>query len=215
MAGPTADWNTRYAATPRLFGDSPSPLLIQARGLLKAGMRALAIGDGEGRNGVWLAAQGLHVLSVDLSSEALARARARAEALQVPLETECADVTAWEWPKAAFDVIACIFVHFPSADRPDVHRAMIDALKPGGLLILEVFHQDQIASGTGGPSDPDLLYTPDELETAFAACDILTLEQAETDVEVHGACKGRGSVVHLIARRPATLTPERREDDNR
>ncbi len=208
MSGSTADWNTRYAASPQLFGDRPSPLLTGHRALLRPGMRVLAIGDGEGRNGVWLAAQGLDVLSVDQSTEAQARARARADALHVPLETQCVDVTAWEWPQAAFDAIVCIFVHFPSTTRPAIHRAIIDALRPGGLLILEVFHRDQIARGSGGPSDPDLLYTTGELAAAFSDCEILLLEQAETDVEVHGECKGRGSVVHLIARRPSSLTPE-------
>jgi hypothetical protein len=78
---------------------------------------------------------------------------------------------------------------------------MIDALKPGGLLMLEAFHRDQARLGTGGPSDPGLLYTLHELEVAFADCLILTLEQTETDVEVDGRCNGRGSVVHLVARK--------------
>jgi SAM-dependent methyltransferase len=201
MAGTTADWDSRYAATTKLFGDSPSPLLLEHRDLLRPGMEALAIGDGEGRNGVWLAAQGLHVLSVDLSPRALARARARAEGLQVELATLCVDVVEWGWPRAAFDLVACIFVHFPPATRPRVHRAIIDALKPGGLLMLEAFHRDQAARGTGGPSDPDMLYTLHELEESFADCLILSLEQTETDVEVDGRCSGRGAVVHLLARK--------------
>lgn len=201
MAGTTADWDSRYAASQDLFGDKPSPLLIEYRSLMRPGMAALAIGDGEGRNGLWLAEQGLHVLSVDLSPHALARAQARAEARQLELATVCADVLEWDWPVAAFDLVACIFVHFPSAHRPAVLRAMRAALKPGGLMILEAFHRDQAALGTGGPSDPDLLYTLPELEAAFSDDFILRLEQTGTDVEVDGRCRGRGSVVHLAARR--------------
>ncbi len=201
MAGTTADWDSRYAASQNLFGDSPSTLLLEHRSLLRPGMEALAIGDGEGRNGVWLAEQGMHVLSVDLSPHALARAEARAEARGTEIATLCVDVLEWAWPVATFDLVACIFVHFPPARRPFIHRAMIDALKPGGLLMLEAFHRDQVALGTGGPSDPALLYTLHELEAAFAGCLILDLEQTESDVVLDGKCQGTGSVVHLIARK--------------
>ncbi len=209
MAGTTADWDTRYAASGNLFGDDPSPLLLEHSDLLRPGMEALAVGDGEGRNGVWLAQQGLHVLSVDLSPLALARARARAAGRQVEIATLCVDVLEWDWPVAAFDLIACIFVHFPPDRRPAIYKAMIDSLKPGGLLMLESFHRDQIARGTGGPSDPALLPDLHELEEAFAGCLILGLEQTETDVFVDGRCQGEGTVIHLLARRrsPALHTP--------
>lgn len=201
MAGTTADWDTRYAASGNLFGDDPSPLLLEHSDLLRPGMEALAVGDGEGRNGVWLAQQGLHVLSIDLSPHALARARLRAEDRRVEIATLCVDVLEWDWPVAAFDLVACIFVHFPPDRRPSTFKAMIGALKPGGLLMLESFHRDQIALGTGGPSDPTMLPTLHELEEAFADCHILGLEQTETDVVCDGRCRGKGSVVHLLARK--------------
>lgn len=197
----STQWDERYSASDNLFGDKPSPLLLKHRSLLHPGMEVLAIGDGEGRNGVWLAEQGLHVLSVDISPVALARAEARAADRGVEVATLCVDVLEWDWPIAAFDLVVCVFVHFPQQTRPLVHRAMQHALKPGGLLMLEAFHRDQIGLDSGGPSDPSLLYTLHELEHAFVDCRILTLEQCETDVEIDGICQGKGAVVHLVARR--------------
>lgn len=196
-----ADWDSRYSASANLFGDNPSRLLLDHRGLLRPGMEALAVGDGEGRNGVWLAEQGLHVLAVDISPVGLARAGARAARHNVEIVTRCVDILDWDWPVAAFDLVACIYVHFPPERKAQMHQAMVRALKPGGLLIMEAYHRDQLHFGTGGPGDPLMLYTLEELEEAFADCQILVLKQQETDVELDGECKGRGSAVHLVARK--------------
>lgn len=198
-----SDWETRYREVPNLFGDRPSPLLVSEAARLEPGSRALVIGDGEGRNGVWLAGRGLRVLSTDVSPTALARAHTRALERDVSLTTLCVDVLEWGWPEGYFDLVVLIFVHFPPATRRQVYAGMISALRPGGLAVVEVFHRDQAARGTGGPSDPELLGTLDELRDAFAACELIRLERVETDVEQAGVRQGRGDAIHLVARKPS------------
>jgi len=105
-------WETRYAIPDYLFGKEPNAFLAAQRSRLPKSGRALAVADGEGRNGVWLAEQGLDVLSIDFSPKAQAKARALADARGVKLTIELADVTRWEWPADAFDVIAVIFTQF-------------------------------------------------------------------------------------------------------
>lgn len=195
-------WDERYTASRNLFGDDPSPLLREFRPCFLAGMQALAIGDGEGRNGVWLARQGLEVLSIDLSTVALERARRRAQDAGVTLRTLQADILAWEWPDGAYDLITLIFVHLPPEQRQRLHRSMRRALKPGGLIVIEAFHRDQVERGSGGPSDPDLLYTLAEVERDFSGFEILRSTQSETDVVLDGIPQGKGSAVHFVARRP-------------
>ncbi|MBK9131761.1 MAG: class I SAM-dependent methyltransferase [Gammaproteobacteria bacterium] len=195
-------WDERYAASRNLFGDDPSPLLREFRPRLPAGMKALAIGDGEGRNGVWLARQGFDVLSIDLSTVALDRARRRAQDAGVTLRTLRTDILAWEWPDGAFDLVTLIFVHLPSGQRQRLHESMRRALKPGGLIVLEAFHRDQVECGSGGPSDPDLLYTLAEVEHDFSGFEILRSTQIETEVVLDGVPQGKGSAVHFVARRP-------------
>lgn len=131
-------WDERYARPDYLFGTEPNRFLLMQRARLRAGMRALALADGEGRNGVWLAQQGLDVVAVDNSRVALAKAMTLAQSANVEIQFECADLRAWQWPEAAFDAVVAIFIQFAdSAERALLHGRIVRALKPGGLLILQ------------------------------------------------------------------------------
>lgn len=200
-------WDDRYSASRNLFGDDPSPLLSEFRTHFLPGMKALAIGDGEGRNGVWLARQGLDVLSIDLSAVALGRARRRAQECGVSLRTLQADILDWDWPADAFDLVTLIFVHLPAEQKQRLHAAIRRALKPGGLILLEAFHRDQIDRGSGGPSDPDLLYTLAGIEDDFSGFEVLKHARIETEVVLDGESRGMGSALHFVARRPTADRP--------
>ncbi len=195
-------WEARYAEDGYAYGTEPNEFLVSQAHRLRPGMRALAVGDGEGRNGVWLARQGLEVLSVDYSAEGLAKARRLAARHGVTLRTEQADLTTWAWPRDAYDLVACIFVHFPPADRPRMHRAMLQALAPGGLVILTAYHKEQLAYGTGGPPVEEMLYTEDMLREDFAAAELLHLEHATVELHEGKYHDGISSVLRLVARRP-------------
>ena len=161
-------WQTRFAGPDYLFGTEPNAFLKNQAHLLRPGQKALSVADGEGRNGVWLAAQGLDVRSFDFSPLAVAKARDLARQRGVKLEMEVADLFTWPWPTAAFDVIAAIFFQFAGPDtRGAVFAGIKQALKPGGLLLMEGYHVRQLGFGTGGPSDVANLWTPELLVRAF------------------------------------------------
>jgi 2-polyprenyl-3-methyl-5-hydroxy-6-metoxy-1,4-benzoquinol methylase len=197
------DWEQRYAAAKRLFGDAPSELLVKERQRLKTGQRALAVGDGEGRNGVWLAEQGLRVTALDLSPTAQRRAAALAAQRGVEVELVCTDFFHWSWPVARYDVITCIFVHLPPPQRRRLYEAMWTATRPGGLILIEAYAREQAGRCAVGPQDPALLADETELRHLFAAADILRLEPATTQIVSDGEHRGQGDVVHFSARRPA------------
>lgn len=194
-------WDQRYAEPGYAYGTEPNAFLASQRHWLKPGMRALAVADGEGRNGVWLATQGLEVLSVDASAVGLAKARALARRRGVRIRTEQADLTRWDWPQAAFDVVAAIFIHFMPEHRTRMHRAMLAALAPGGLLILEAFTPRQLEYRSGGPPLREMLYTADMLRADFASAEILLLEETLTELHEGAYHRGTAAVVRLIARR--------------
>lgn len=196
-------WDERFRPGPAAYGTAPSLFLQEQAHRLRAGQRALVPADGGGRNGVWLAEQGLDVLSVDFSVEGLARARELAARRGVALRTEQADLLAWTWPRDHFDVVASIYFHLPSAVRPRVHEAMRAALKPGGLVILEAFHVDQMDYPSGGPRDPDLLFTEERLRADFAAAEILELRREKVDLDESPLHRGPGVLMRMLARRPA------------
>jgi SAM-dependent methyltransferase len=195
-------WETRYAAPGYHFGTEPNAFLKSQAHLLRRGQTALAIADGEGRNGVWLAEQGLDVLSVDFSPTALAKAQALAAARGVALRTEQADINNWEWPRDAFDVIVGIFVQFPTAaGQAGMFAGMKQALKPRGLLLLEGYGPRQLQYGTGGPKDIERLYTPERLRAAFAGFASLDIREYDAPIAEGEAHVGMSALVDLIGRK--------------
>ncbi|MCE1236995.1 MAG: class I SAM-dependent methyltransferase [Hyphomicrobiales bacterium] len=198
-------WNTRFAHPDYVFGTEPNAFLASCEDRLpETGGKALAIADGEGRNGVFLAECGLDVLSVDFSPNAQAKARALAEARGVSMATETVDIIHWNWPEAAFDVVAAIFFQFAGPqDRDTIFAGIRKALKPGGLLILTGYRPEQIAYGTGGPKVVENMYTRDLLETAFGDFDGVEISEHDTEVDEGHGHKGISALIDFIGRRPA------------
>jgi SAM-dependent methyltransferase len=194
-------WQTRFDVPDYLFGKEPNAFLEAQAPRLRGLKTALSVADGEGRNGVWLAEQGLDVLAVDFSAVALGKARALAEERGVRLTTELADITTWRWPAQAFDVIVAIFIFVPPPARPAYFANLKKALKPGGLLLIEGYRPEQIHNRTGGPPDAERLYTRPMLEAAFG--DMAELDIRERDEVIHEGAGhvGMSALIDLIGRK--------------
>ncbi|HJW81173.1 MAG TPA: methyltransferase domain-containing protein [Acidiferrobacterales bacterium] len=195
-------WNSRYAEPGYAYGTEPNAFLVSQKKYLKSGGKALAVADGEGRNGVWLAQQGLDVLSVDASEVGLRKTQELAADRGVAIRTEKADLTTWQWPEQKFDVVVAIYVHFPPEVRARMHRCMFEALKPGGILILEAFTPAQLNYKSGGPPVAEMLYSADMLRIDFAGGEILLIEEAIAELAEGKYHRGPGAVVRLVLRRP-------------
>jgi SAM-dependent methyltransferase len=197
-----ARWNERFAAPGYHFGTAPNEFLKSHVHLLEPGRTALSIADGEGRNGVFLAERGLDVLTIDFSPPALAKARALAESRGVALEIEQADVLNWTWPVARFDVIVAIFIQFATdAERPRLFAGIKQALKPGGLLLMQGYRPEQIAYGTGGPKEVGNLYTRALLEDAFADFASLDIREHDDVIREGDAHAGMSALIDLVGRK--------------
>ncbi|MCK9918391.1 methyltransferase domain-containing protein [Microbacteriaceae bacterium K1510] len=189
-------WQERYGAPGYLFGTAPNTFVKSQASLLRKGQKALAIADGEGRNGVFLAEQGLDVLSLDFSPNAQAKARKLAAERGVTLRVEQADVINWPYPADSFDVVAAIFFQFATPDeRETIFAGIKRTLKKGGLLLLEGYTPKQLDYKTGGPSKIENLYTRDLLQKAFG--DFSKLDIREYDAEIHEGA-GHGGMSALI-----------------
>jgi cyclopropane fatty-acyl-phospholipid synthase-like methyltransferase len=189
-------WEARFAGPDYHFGTEPNAFLKSKADLLKPGQKALSIADGEGRNGVFLAEQGLDVLAMDFSPTALAKSQALARQRGVTIRTEQADLDTWRWPAGAFDVVVAIFFQFCAPPlRTRVFDGIKRALKPGGLLLMEGYTPKQRAYKTGGPSEVENLYTRKLLEESFA--DFASVDIREYDSEIHEG-PGHGGMSALI-----------------
>lgn len=195
-------WNTRFAAPGYLFGTAPNRFLKSQQHRLRGGQRALSIADGEGRNGVWLARQGLDVTAIDFSPVALAKSRALADEAGVRLTLIEADIAAWKWPAAAFDVVVAIFFQFAGPElRAAIFRGIQDSLAPGGIVILQGYRPEQLAYGTGGPPHAENMYTADLLRAAFADLEILHLVEHDSELAEGGGHVGMSALVDMVARK--------------
>ncbi len=195
-------WDAMYITPEYIFGKVPNAFLVSQKSLLKPGQRALAVADGEGRNGVWLAEQGLEVLSVEYSHPAVEKARHLAQERGVSLTFEVADVLRWEWPVMVCDIVAAIFIQFASpADRPALFKHIQAALKPGGYLILQGYTPKQLEYNTGGPPCAENMYTADLLREAFADMEILHLAEHEEFIAEGSKHYGMSALIDLVARK--------------
>ncbi|MFT4934160.1 MAG: cyclopropane fatty-acyl-phospholipid synthase-like methyltransferase [Pseudoalteromonas distincta] len=196
-------WDERYQGEAYLFGEAPNAFLARQAHRLAPGQTALAVADGEGRNGVWLAQQGLSVLSADGSPVAQAKAARLADARGVSLDLQQVDLAAWDWPRGQFDLVAAIFIQFAGPElRAEIFENMKRALKPGGLILLEGYRPEQIAYGTGGPRTPENLYTEAMLREAFADFEILELAAYDAVIEEGAGHSGQSALIDLVARKP-------------
>lgn len=195
-------WDTRYAEPDFAYGLEANAFLVSLADRFVAGQRALVIGDGEGRNGVWLAEQGLSVLSVDQSVIGMEKARQLAQQRGVNLETECVDLLHWDWPQAQFDWVVSIYVHFPPDIRARMHANCMAALRPGGEIIMEAFTPEQLNYASGGPPVREMLYDAAMMKADFAAAEILQLDEAVLPLAEGKYHVGDGAVLRARFRRP-------------
>ena len=175
------DWDARYSGEELLWKADPNRFLVSEVTGLPAG-RALDLACGEGRNAVWLAAQGWEVTGVDFSKVALAKARGLAGQHEVTVEWIEADVLAWEPPAGRFDLIAVFYLQLPAGQRHLVHARAATGLAPGGTLLVVGHDLANLTAGYGGPQDPAVLLTPDDVAADLAELTIVRAEQLRRPV---------------------------------
>ncbi|MFN3743295.1 MAG: class I SAM-dependent methyltransferase [Hyphomicrobiaceae bacterium] len=197
-------WDRQYAEEGYIFGTAPNAFLASEAHRFAPRGRILVPGDGEGRNGVWLAEQGFAVTSVDASAVGVEKARALAAARGVRLDIQHANLETWEWPEGVFDGVAAIFVHFEPHVRRTMHRRMLAALRLGGIIVLEAFtpkHVENRKAGSRGGPPPEMLYEPDMLREDVAGAVIELLREDDVTLDEGTRHQGRAHVVRLVARR--------------
>lgn len=196
-------WNERYAGDDYLFGTAPADFLPRVAAWLRPGATALAIADGEGRNSVWLAGQGLKVTAFDPAPNALAKARRLAAARGVAVDYHLCDLEGWDWSRR-FDVVAGIFIQFVGPqDRARLFARIDGALVPGGLLLLHGYAPRQVGYGTGGPPVAENMYTLPMLADAFAGYEVLRAADFDADLAEGRGHSGRSALIDFVARKPA------------
>jgi cyclopropane fatty-acyl-phospholipid synthase-like methyltransferase len=192
-------WDERYEKSEYFYGLEPNDFLVASVPHLRRGAHVLCLGEGEGRNAVFLAEKGCTVTAVDWSAVGLQKLQALAARRSVAGQTVCSDLADFEFGENRWDGIVSIWCHLPSSMREKIHARSVAALKPGGVLILEAYTPKQLAYQTGGPKDADLLMKKGVLEREFAGLHFIELRELERDVHEGQGHQGHSAVVRLVA----------------
>jgi SAM-dependent methyltransferase len=176
------DWNRKHGEAGPLFGVEPNRFLVAEVAELAPG-RALDIACGAGRNAVWLAARGWTVTGVDFSDVALANARRLASEREVEVEWVQADVRSWEPDRADADLVVALYLQLPAAQRRLALGHASAALAPGGTLLVVGHDTSNLNGGWGGPKDPAVLFTPEEVAGELPGLEIEKAERVLRPVE--------------------------------
>ncbi len=195
------DWDRRYAEVENLWAKKPNRFLVAEVEDLPPG-RVLDLACGEGQNTIWLATLGWDATGVDYSEVAIAKARRRAESDGVLVDFACADLVDYEPPEAEYDLVVVLYLHIPLVERRGVLGRAASAVAAGGTFLFVGHDLRNLTDGVGGPSDPTLLATPDDIAAELSGLDVERAERVLRDV----SGESRDAIDTLVrARRPTRL----------
>ena len=193
-------WDTRYAEIDFAYGKTPNAFFKEIIDKLSPG-KILLPADGEGRNAVYAASKGWDVTAVDMSESGKCKALDLAKEIGVTILYEVTNLLDFH-PQEQYDVIGLIYAHFPAEIRQVLHHKFIDALKPGGKLILEGFRPDQLNYHSGGPKAIEMLYPLSMIQEDFKGLKVEMAEEQNIQLNEGRYHQGEAAVTRFIAVKP-------------
>jgi len=192
-------WNERYKAVESVYGNEPNVFFKEQLDKLQPGLLLLPA-EGEGRNALYAAAKGWQVDAFDFSEEAREKALRKATALNLSIVYSHEDIQTVKLPDATYDIIALIYVHLPPDLRQAFHQQCIDALKPGGVLILEAFTKEQLHNTSGGPKDSAMLYSLPDITADFSGLHVLQATEEIVQLNEGDYHRGKADLLRLVGK---------------
>lgn len=199
----TQFWNERFDKKEFIFGKEPNEYLVeQASRYLNPKSSVLCIADGEGRNGVWLAKQGMRVTGFDVSDIALSKANQFAKENQVNIRYSLCDTDGFDWQANSYDAVIGIFIQFADPEmRTRIFKQVHQTLKPGGLFILQGYTPKQLEYKTGGPSLIEHLYTEEMIRELSQGLEILNMQCYEKELSEGARHTGMSALLGMVAKK--------------
>ena len=195
-------WNQRYAESEYVYGKEPNEYFrawLDVHAHLSG--RLFLPGEGEGRNAVYAAQKGWEVFALDQSESGKKKALQLAVEKGVNIHYSVMDITAYPFEPESFDLIGLFFFHLPLEIRTRTHQQLVQALKPGGVLLAELFSPQQIGKTSGGPQVRELLYDLEDMRQDFNDLDMQYLAEEHIQLREGKYHEGEASVVRLIAQK--------------
>jgi len=189
-------WDERYSQNDLIYGKEPNQYFKEIIDKIKSG-KLFMPGDGEGRNSIYAAKNNWEVTSVDYSAVAVEKAKHYAQYDNVNIELINADLSVYEYPNNYFDAAGIIFLHLQSPEKESIHAKIANSIKLGGAVILEVFSNNQLQHGSGGPRNKNALYTIEEIAEYYKNFDIEELDEKTIELNESKSHSGPATVIRL------------------
>jgi 2-polyprenyl-3-methyl-5-hydroxy-6-metoxy-1,4-benzoquinol methylase len=194
-------WNERFKSEDYIYGTEPNVFIKDIHNKLQLTGNALAIAEGEGRNAVFLAEQGMNVTTWDYAQSGLEKTKQLANKRGVTVETKLVDLNEANWEKETWDEVVCVFGHFPEQLREKTLRGIKEAIKPEGYFVTEVYSHYQLPYKSGGPKDASLLYKPEEFLETFSDWRIVHFFMGEVERYEGEGHKGLSHVIQFVGQK--------------
>lgn len=201
-------WNARYGAKDYAYGTEPNTFFAETLVNYQLTGKLLLPAEGEGRNAVFAAKNGMSVSAFDISEEGKKKALALAAANNVSIDYEVGDFLKMDFTTSSFDSAALIYAHFPPPILSIYHQRIVEILKPNGLIILEGFSTNNLPyreanPKIGGPDKIEMLFSIEKIKNEFPNLEILQLEEVEVNLNEGLYHQGKGKVIRFIGRKKA------------
>jgi hypothetical protein len=194
-------WNIRFQDEDYVYGREPNVFLADIQKKLQLSGDTLAIAEGEGRNAVFLAEQGMKVTAWDYAESGLAKTKKLADSRAVTVSTELVDLNDVNWEKDKWDQLICIFGHFPTDLRKKTLQGVKETIKPGGYYVTEVYSIYQLPYVSGGPKDLDFLYNPEDFLQVFSDWRIIHFFMGEVTRHEGKLHNGLSHVIQFVGQK--------------
>lgn len=193
-------WNERYNSENFLFGREPNRFFKEMIDQLAPG-KLLLPGEGEGRNAVYAAKTGWEVYAFDASAVGRDKALMLAEEEDVEISYQVNLIEGFEPEVEKYNAIALIFCHLPPEIRMTFFNKLSDSLAPGGTLFMEAFRKEQLGFTSGGPKDPHMLYSTEQLAVEFQQLTDLDIWTETVDLDEGPGHQGEAKVIRLVGKK--------------
>lgn len=194
-------WNERFHSEEYYYGEEPNVFIQQQAFRLESGQKVIAFAEGEGRNAVFLAKRNLEVTAIDYAESGLQKTKKLARKHSVDVQTQKIDLLEEDVPSEEYDAAIMVYGHFHKNAQTMVLNKMKKAIKPKGILMLEVFSEEQLKYGTGGPQELDMLYDPKEILAWCKGYEVIHFFYGEQERVAGKAHTGLAHVIQLVVRK--------------
>ena len=198
---PRQFWDERFSQPEYYYGKLPNDFLKEQAGVFPKAGQLLSLGEGEGRNAVFMAQQGYAMTALASAPAGLDKTQQLAKEKNVEVEPLLAHLKYYEFEPQAWDGVINIFCHLPAPVRRKVHENLVHTLKKGGIFLMEAYTPEQLEYGTGGPQNIDLLYDPETIRKELTELELLHFEKKERNIVEGVGHDGPSSVLQVIARK--------------